>query len=722
MSRRTLALLLAVLVLALGVAWIATRGASGTVPLADPIEQALARTASSPPGAVIAPPAPAIADVPVAAARTSAPTPVSVSDVPVDAPWVEGRVEFPPGTPQGERAYVSVVVPAINHNFRDSQPVRFPVGDDGRFRFPVPERAWTLELDVVGRCLHTPRPRALKVDALPPDIVLRPSVGACLRVGIAPSPQLLARGFDPARASVGRRSKPVDLSTQILDPLRTETTDATGTAYVEGLDVERSWTVTVWANGALPAEREVPALRPGELRDVVVPLDAAPRFSGFVRDEHGVPIERATVVLSIATKNGEMPTHGVSLADGSFEIHGFAPGVARLRVTCSGYAERELGPWHAGIGADVAGIDIVLAGGAEISGVVGGPDDGAVDGAWIFVERGAPSDAAQRERVAVGADGAFRVQGVAGEAMTLHARGRARSDPNDLKSPYILWTARADVRAPVNDVVLVLSRGSSLRGRVMDDLGIAIAGAQVLASLVVRENEDGYRTPVETDADGVFVLDLLRDGAWRISANAPGTYCDGVVVEMPGDATRSVEVVVTRGGVIEGRVVDARGDPVGDAHVVVETVDRTPAKPRSLPTATSSADGWFQIERSPGGMLRASAWKHGHARSLPVVVEVAQAETTSGVVLALRVGGTIDVRVLDAGGLAVADEELGLRRAGVEVLVGNARTDASGRARFEGVDEGLVTVGPPSLRGRSTYKHAAVEVVSGAASSVVLRP
>lgn len=710
-------------ILALGVAWLVSRGDRGVAVATEPLaHDRVAETNSV--GALEAPTRSAVREVTTATGATPPDMLEDVGLAPVETDpsaardWVEGRVEFPPGMPSDERAFVSVVVPAINHNFHDSEPVRFPVGADGRFRFPVPENAWTLELDVVGRYLHTPRPRALRVGALPPDIVLRPTLGACVRVVLAPSPELLARGFDPAGASVQRWGKSVDLTDVYLDMLRNATTDATGAALVEGLDVERSWTVTAWANGTLPANREVPPLRAGELRDLVVPLDAAPHFSGVVRDEHGVPIEGASVVLSIATEDGARPTYGGTAADGRFHLHAFAAGTAHLRVTCSGYAARELGPWSVDIGSDVTGIDVVLAGGAEITGVVRWPDGGA----WMFVERGAPVDAAQRERVAVGPDGAFRVLGVAGETCVLHARGRARIDRDDRKSPYMLWTARAEVRAPASDVVLVPSPGSSLRGRVSDDHGIAVAGAQVLATLVQRENEDGYITPVETDADGWFLLDRLRDGAWRISASARGSYCDAIVVEMPGEAASPVQLVLTRGGVLEGRVVDARGDPVGGANVVLEAKDENWANHGSLPTAVSSADGSFRIDSLRGGTLHVSARKDGHARAIGLAVEVAPGRTTSGVELALRAGGTIDVRVLDAGGIPVADEELGLRREGVEFLVGSARTDASGRARFEDVDEGQLIVGPPSLRGRSTYRSAAVEVESGVVSSVVLRP
>ncbi len=646
------------------------------------------------------------------------PIPKEPIDAPTGREWLEGIVEFPPGTPADEHAFVSVVVPAINHDFRPSQPERFPVVANGSFRVAFPQDAWNLELDVIGRFVHTPTPFTVNLNAKVPPVVLRPKLGACVRVRIVPSKQLVSRGLEWGRITFGRWRHADGFAFD--DYRRTETTGERGIGEVGGLDIEYPWRINASALGAVRSTLDVHGLRPGELREITLQLEPAPRFSGLVHDERGAPIYGAQIRLA-AGMHGSGSAFATSDEDGSFHAYVPETGATRMRVKRSGYADRELGPWDTAVGTDVADLDITLSGGAQISGVVRWPAGSAVSTYQMFVRRGTGDSSSAPEGVLVQKDGTFSVLAVANEPCTLSARVRARMDPADPKSRYDYWIASATTRAPATDIVLVPSPGSELRGRVVDDLGEAVPEAEVW-SIPLGDYGAASHLKCITDASGAFVLRPVPDGSWTLYASAPDhAFAQTIEVEMP--VTRAIELVVSRTGMIEGRVVDARAEPAGGADVELEAADESNAWHKYFPSAKTAGDGTFRLERVPIGTFRVSARRKGHARSLGVVCKTAGGETTSGVEIALRDGGTIDARLLDADGTPISGEEVLLRRAGVNwnVPVGRAWTDEQGSAHFEHVDPGTVSVTPPYVRGCKPIAAATVVVVDGMTTSIVLR-
>ena len=107
-----------------------------------------------------------------------------------------------------------------------------------------------------------------------------------------------------------------------------------------------------------------------------------------------------------------------------------------------------------------------------------------------------------------------------------------------------------------------LTRGRSVSGRVVDDKGLAVAGAAVSVSSAIDFNES-----VETQADGSFVV----EGAPReeFELNVVGEQHVGVEVNVPaGTGDPRLEVVLRRGATMSGRVVTSAGMPVEKATVV----------------------------------------------------------------------------------------------------------------------------------------------------------
>ena len=116
--------------------------------------------------------------------------------------------------------------------------------------------------------------------------------------------------------------------------------------------------------------------------------------------------------------------------------------------------------------------------------------------------------------------------------------------------------------------------GHSLGGFVID----AQTGSPVRRAQVVASSADGNRVAIASDAQGRFQLRELPAGKYMLSISKPGYLTSvygqarhgapGLAIDVPGAiAEADVTVTIARGGVIPGRIVDERGDPVPLAQV-----------------------------------------------------------------------------------------------------------------------------------------------------------
>lgn len=165
-----------------------------------------------------------------------------------------------------------------------------------------------------------------------------------------------------------------------------------------------------------------------------------------------------------------------------------------------------------------------------------------------------------------------------------------------------------DAAAPPAVIDVVLVPTPWLRGRVVDAMGEPIAGARVLEQAAPLE---GLRPMVQglpatlqrgetratTDADGRFRIEAARPhgGFLRVDAHgfAPATFARS---SFTPDQERTI--VLSAGGVIEGRCSRADGTPCVGAIVVASCGDAYPD------TTRCDGEGRFRFEhRSPGPWL-----------------------------------------------------------------------------------------------------------------------
>jgi hypothetical protein len=151
-------------------------------------------------------------------------------------------------------------------------------------------------------------------------------------------------------------------------------------------------------------------------------------------------------------------------------------------------------------------------------------------------------------------------------------------------------TVRLPASGPVDIGDVLLSRGVSIGGRVRDGDGKPVGNASVYAK--VQDKEVGS---AQSGSDGRFRLDALPDQDLVLTALVTGFKKPSVPVAR---GTQNVDLVLDRGLVVSGRVVDQDGKPMGGSTIWWH---RPRGSENRSGTAEVEADGSFTIGGlSPG--------------------------------------------------------------------------------------------------------------------------
>ena len=450
----------------------------------------------------------------------------------------------------------------------------------------------------------------------------------------------------------------------------------------------------------VPAEREgsIPEIeRAAEALQTRAPAAAAdPRetpapggpLRGRVVDRDGAPVAGATVGICPNYTN-ELRFEHVTFttdADGRFagdpDVTQWYLVGARAEGRCLAF----VGPL-AGFG-QAHEVELALGQGASVAGMVldelGTPAEGAR--VELFASLGreqVPADVSPAVRylaqlvpvgeVRAGPGGSFHLAGVpAGVELRLvaHAEeGAARA-------------VLEHVPAPASDLRLVLRAPQRVALEVVDDRGAPVAGARVRAEpLDPGAGKPRTRDPLAAEHEVRDGAVALGPGLWHLSASAPG---HGPRAELRTLVPRDepLRVVLRRQARLEVRVRDARGAPVAQAPVALHRdFDRGNA-------------GWTKPTDAAG----VATYEAADAIRWHVVVGPGESATRADVdlapgstrvlELALDAAGSLEVLVLDASGAPLPERAVELH--GHEQR--EVRTDAQGRARFDGLAAGTYLV------------------------------
>jgi protocatechuate 3,4-dioxygenase beta subunit len=330
-----------------------------------------------------------------------------------------------------------------------------------------------------------------------------------------------------------------------------------------------------------------------------------------------------------------------TIVDGTVILEGVVAGTYEVSVGCKGYLP-ELPYADLAIGdSDLPDQVWHVAEGARVSGVV-------VDGARVPVAGAmvnhVDSGGLLAGTVVCDEHGAFTIAGVAPGVvdLTAHADGFARED-----RPTRVTAAVGAVPAPVT---LVLARGGTIEGVVVDEGGAPVAGAQV--------RSDGASGDERTDARGEFAFTALTPGDYEVYL--PNDWMDlslparvKTVVSLERAAhVRLVQPAAS--GTLSGVIVDERGAPVRDAYVDAARYDHDTTRPNFHdPEVLTGLDGSFAFSALPPG----SYWVRArHLGGGEVTTAAPVAVGSASVRLVLGATGVLAGVVTMAAGGAVADD------------------------------------------------------------------
>lgn len=307
-------------------------------------------------------------------------------------------------------------------------------------------------------------------------------------------------------------------------------------------------------------------------------------------------------------------------ADGRYLLeHAPTRGVVQVSAAAPGFARAVRRDVALSPGAPVT-VDFALQAGATLTGSVrtldGAPVAAATVSAW-------PQRPGAREvRGFSDRQGAFSLPGLPPGKLRVvaSARGHANVEVRDVEagaplplflrpSNRIQVTAKTPAGAVLRRYRLAVRRFFPAKpDRPLD--AATLAGGQIggLPEVPVqRVRLDGATDQAEVDGlpPGTFVCEVLADG-WAKTLSLPVRFAAGDRANL---SLQRIEIVVTHGASLSGRIVDAAGRPLEGASVTTETpiAARGPSMFRSLQraappkitrqTARTGADGRFSLDQ-----------------------------------------------------------------------------------------------------------------------------
>ncbi|MGV8040661.1 MAG: carboxypeptidase regulatory-like domain-containing protein [Thermoanaerobaculaceae bacterium] len=456
--------------------------------------------------------------------------------------------------------------------------------------------------------------------------------------------------------------------------------------------------VLLWAPGFSQVDQQVASAD----QPVAVALQAGVRVDGVVQDGEQKPLAGLPVWPYLPRFRHRPGTHlsadfleratlawGVSDARGRFSMPPLPAGVLRLRATRPGFPAAMHGPVETVAGTRIT-VAVTFEAGASLAVKVLDPGGQPLEGAAVRVF------ARDREE----RPGAWRPRLI--ELLRQEPAGTAVSDGEGwaevgalpvgkawvlLAHPgYVSRVLEAEVpREGVDLGAQTLEAGAAVAGRVVDEGGRGLAGAEV--SVHAGDVSGGA---AQSDADGRFeVADLPRQGEATIYADLKG-YMTPAPVKVTLPAASEVTIRLRAARSLSGRVVDAETqEPVKDAWVDASLdsgwLNRS--------TARTDERGEFALEEVEPGEIVVAVRAKGYRHASQSVRVPAEGEVPA-VTVAIHRGLELRGRVLDAEGQPAPGVQVAARQAEVDVAsaqprsYGEARSGSDGGFAIDGLGPG----------------------------------
>jgi hypothetical protein len=269
------------------------------------------------------------------------------------------------------------------------------------------------------------------------------------------------------------------------------------------------------------------------------------------------------------------------------------------------------------------------------------------------------------------------------------------------------WTWSEDINSDCNNpVVIKLSAGGCIKGRVVNEAGQLINGAKVIPLSEAAGEKVGLRTcrkdpfisedsAVET-VDGVFELKNLAPGNESIKVVCPD-YAYSIINDIEvkeGQTTEDIRVVLEKGGTVEGYVFDAQGQPQPNVTLFFQNDSGyrgiTEEKAGRLAMVTTDAGGYYRVGGLPDELCYVK--RHTGLRGINFGVICRTIVPANGKISRLDFGGKPNVK----GQIIIDGVPIANRRIILSAIDGQhsstfryyAMTEPDGRFTFGGIPKG----------------------------------
>jgi protocatechuate 3,4-dioxygenase beta subunit/5-hydroxyisourate hydrolase-like protein (transthyretin family) len=357
-------------------------------------------------------------------------------------------------------------------------------------------------------------------------------------------------------------------------------TDSDGSYRLEGL-ISGTYQVTVMPHGEstlLPVQRNGVIVRDGEEATADFILEEGGAVKGFVTDPTGTAVSGAAVV--VYTSSGTRVDYTDD--EGFYRVAGMPQGTWEMRIdppADSEFLSTRRCEVRTYPGQETH-CDISLKVGATLKVNV------TIDGEPV---RGAS--------VSVSPGGHYAQTGPEGIATVARLEsGVVRVGVNPPSEHGLAPLSLDGIAVKAGETVTVdapLKWAGAIMGQVTDAIGDAVAGAKVV--LTGNSYEVAF-----TNSDGMYDFFELRPGSYRVSVEPPDDLPllpNARNVYLGPDEAKTVELVLAPSGVVTGAVLDAMGDPVYGATVILRGLE-----PEFYREAWSEWDGGFRFTGVPRGV------------------------------------------------------------------------------------------------------------------------
>jgi len=325
--------------------------------------------------------------------------------------------------------------------------------------------------------------------------------------------------------------------------------------------------------GRYQGGKDVPAeVREGETTTVEIPLRNI-AVSGKVM-RAGAPVAGARIefqaqngmsmfVGSVGNAPAALPPNvAITREDGSYDLIASDSGETYVEIQTADRHTRLPTPTVTLPDADTYVADFNFSG-AFIEGVVVDREtEQPMAGVWLAAQAADPKRKASGMGSAQsGGDGRFRIEVDPGE---YHLTARAEAYGGESLDLSVGESGTTGVR-------VALSKGVSIRGRVVDSAGRGVGGLSIAGRTGEGAALAAFYGWSRTLSDGTFEVAGLREGAaYTISTQADGGLFAVAARITPSD--RPITLVLRPGGRVQVRVVDASGAPAASRNVFVSAV------------------------------------------------------------------------------------------------------------------------------------------------------